>query len=86
VLEDEQVFTFEAQIEIVQLPAGDLAGQTLAEAAVRSETGAVVLAVIRGDDILTDLDEQAFRLADDDAVVVAGTSESIRSFEATFIS
>lgn len=86
ILEDEQVFAFEAQVEIVQLPAGDLAGQTLAEAAVRSETGTVVLAVVRGDDILTDLDAQAFRLAEDDAVVVAGTSKSIRSFEATFLS
>jgi len=85
ILEDERVFTFEAQIEIVQLPADNLAGQTLAEAAVRPETGAVVLAVVRGDQILTDLDAQDFRLADDDAVVVAGTSESIRTFEAAFL-
>ena len=85
ILEDEQVFTFEAQIEIVQLPAGDLVGQTLAEAAVRSETGVVVLAVVRDEEVLTDLDARDFLLADGDAVVVAGTSESVRNFEAAFL-
>lgn len=85
ILEDEQVFTFEAQIEIVQLPAGDLVGQTLAEAAVRSETGVVVLAVVRDEEVLTDLDAHDFLLADGDAVVVAGTSESVRNFEAAFL-
>jgi K+/H+ antiporter YhaU regulatory subunit KhtT len=85
ILKDEQVFTFEAQIEIVKLPVGNLVGQTLAEAEVRSETGTVVLAVVRGDDMITELDPDAFRFIEDDAVVIAGTSESVRNFEAAFL-
>jgi Trk K+ transport system NAD-binding subunit len=85
ILKDEQVFTFEAQIEIVKLPAGDLVGQTLAEAEVRSEAGVVVLAVVRGADTLMELDSNTFRFAEGDAVVIAGTSESVRRFEAAFL-
>ena len=84
ILEDEQVLTFEAQIEIVQLPAGELAGQTLAEAEVRPETGAVVLAAVRDDAMITELDPDAFRFAEGDDVVLAGTSESVRTFETAF--
>jgi len=85
ILKDEQVFTFEAQIEIVKLPAGDLVGQTLAEAEVRSEAGVVVLAVVRGADTLMELDPNTFRFAEGDAVVIAGTRESVRRFEAAFL-
>lgn len=84
VLEDEEVFTFEAQIEIVKLPAGNLAGQTLTEADVRSKTEAVVLAAVRDDAMITELDPDAFRFAEGDDVVLAGTTDSVRAFEATF--
>ena len=46
-LEDEETFTPETQIDIVRLPVGKLAGQTLAEAEVRTRTGTTVLAVLR---------------------------------------
>lgn len=84
-LEDEEVFTFEAQIEIVKLPAGALGGQTLAAAAVREETGVTVLAIIRDDDTLVDVDSTAFEIQEDDEVVLAGTTESIRRFETAFL-
>ena len=84
-LEDEEVLTFEQQIEIVKLPAGRLAGTTLAEANVQSETGAVVLAVHRDDETQVDVDPSRFEIAEDDALVIAGTSESIRRFEAQYL-
>lgn len=84
ILEDEEVLTFEAQIEIVKLPVGRLAGQTLAAAAVRNRSGVTVLAAVRDEDTITDLDPQSFRFAEDDDVVIAGTSESVRRFEAQF--
>ncbi len=85
ILDDERVFAFGAQIEIVQLPAGDLAGQTLSAAAVHTRTGVTVLAVVRGDDTLTGLDPADFELSDGDDVVIAGTSENVRDFEALFL-
>jgi len=60
-------------------------GQTLAEAEVRSEAGVVVLAVVRGADTLMELDPNTFRFAEGDAVVIAGTRESVRRFEAAFL-
>jgi Trk K+ transport system NAD-binding subunit len=86
ILEDERVFTFGAQIEIVQLPAGDLVGQTLAECAVQNRAGVTVLAVVREGDTLTDLDPHAFQFQPEDAVIVAGTSTNVRRFESEFLS
>lgn len=83
--EDEEVLTFEAQIEIVKLPVGRLAGHTLTEAAVHSETGATVLAAIRHGDTLTDLDPHSFQFDEGDCIVLAGTSDSVRRFEAQFL-
>jgi K+/H+ antiporter YhaU regulatory subunit KhtT len=83
--EDEEVLTFEAQIEIVKLPVGRLAGHTLTEAAVHSETGATVLAAIRNEDTLTDLDPHSFEFDEGDHIVLAGTSDSVRRFEAQFL-
>ncbi|WP_136718422.1 potassium channel family protein [Halorientalis salina] len=84
VFDDEEVLAYDQQIEVVKLPPGDLAGQTLADAAIRSETGCTVVAVERGDEMLTEFDPQTFEFESDDAVVVAGTDESIGKFEAAF--
>ena len=84
-VEDEEIFTFEAQVEIVNLPAGRLAGETLATARVRNRTGATVLAVLRDETTVSDPDPTGFTFAEGDHVVVAGTGESIRYFEAEFL-
>jgi K+/H+ antiporter YhaU regulatory subunit KhtT len=84
-VEDEEIFTFEAQVEIVDLPAGRLAGETLATARVRNRTGATVLAVLRDETTISDPDPAGFTFAEGDHVVVAGTGESIRYFEAEFL-
>jgi Trk K+ transport system NAD-binding subunit len=84
-VEDEEIFTFEAQVEIVDLPAGRLAGETLATARVRNRTGATVLAVLRDETTISDPDPTGFTFAEGDHVVVAGTGECIRTFEAEFL-
>ncbi|WP_276254623.1 potassium channel family protein [Halomontanus rarus] len=91
IFEDEEVLAFDTQIDVVRAPAGRLAGRTLAESAVRSETGCTVLAVVkggRGDDeheTITDFDPHSFRLEADDDVILAGTDESVRAFEERYL-
>jgi Trk K+ transport system NAD-binding subunit len=85
VLEDEEVLTFEHQVEVVKLPAGRLVGSTLADARVRAETSVVVLAVQRGDTTHVDVDPHAFEIAQDDALVIAGMSDNIRHFETQYL-
>ena len=84
-LEDETVFQVDTQIEIVNLPVGRLAGETLAGARVRNQTGASVLAVRRGEDTVADPDPHDFVFHDDDQVVIAGTNGCIRRFEQAYL-
>jgi len=84
VLDDEEVLTFEQQVEIVKLPAGRLAGNTLAEAEVQAETGAVVLAVDRNDETHVDIDPTTFDIEEGDVLVIAGTTDSILRFETRY--
>lgn len=84
ILEDEEIYTYEAQIEIAKLPVGALASHTLSGAAVRTRTGATVLAIVRDGETITELDPDAFTIAAGDDVIVAGTNESVRRFESTF--
>jgi len=81
IFEDEDVLAYDQQIEVVKLPSGDLAGQTLADAAIRTETGCTVVAVERNENLITEFDPQSFQFANDDALVIAGTDESVSAFE-----
>ncbi|WP_420028454.1 potassium channel family protein [Haloglomus litoreum] len=85
VFEDEEVLGYSQRIEVVQAPAGDLAGRTLAEERVRERTGCTVLAVDRDGETLTHLDPHEFVFDDTDEVVVAGTDESVQRFEEQFV-
>lgn len=85
VFEDEEVLGYHQRIEVVQLPAGDLAGRTLAAERVHETTGCTVLAVERDGETLTDLDPQELVFGPEDEVVVAGTEESVAAFEAQFL-
>jgi Trk K+ transport system NAD-binding subunit len=84
VFEDEEVLGYHQRIEVVQLPAGGLAGRTLADAAVRETTDCTVLAVKREGDTITDIDPHEFVFEPTDEVVVAGTDASVERFEAQF--
>jgi len=85
VLTDEEVLSFQTKIDVVRLEAGGLAGQTLAEADVRAETGCTVVAAVRGDDVITSLDPDEFVFRDDDRPVVVGTDNGVRRFEEHYL-
>ena len=78
---DEEVVAPTTQIELVRTAAPALAGQSLGGADVRSRTGATVIAVERGDHVVTDLGP-GFTIRPDDMLVVAGTDTSINRFNA----
>ena len=86
VFDDEAVLAYSKQVSVVRLPAGELAGSTLAADAVRSRTGSTVIAVLRDDETITDIDPEAFRFADGDDVIIAGDDEAIRAFEDRYVS
>jgi Trk K+ transport system NAD-binding subunit len=85
VFEDEEVLGYSQRIEVVQVPAGGLAGHTLAAERVRERTGCTVVAVHRDGDTVTDMNPHEFVLDDGDEVVVAGTDESVQRFEERFL-
>ncbi|MFC4553148.1 MULTISPECIES: potassium channel family protein [Halorussus] len=79
ILEEEEVISMDKQVELVRTTAPELAGQTLAEADIRSRTGCTVIAVERDGEVITDLGPD-FRLWREDAVVVAGTDDGVNEF------
>lgn len=85
IFEDESVLAVDKQIDVVKLPVGRLAGRTLVEADVRSETGSVVLVVVRDGETISELDPATFEFEPGDEVVIAGTDESVYRFETTFL-
>lgn len=85
IFEDETSLAAEKQIDLVQLPAGKLAGQSLIQSDVRSETGCTILAVVRGEEKITSLDPQNFKFKEGDEVIVAGTDASIHQFEKQYL-
>lgn len=76
---DEDVMSFDKQVDIVRTSAPSLTGQTLEEANIRSQTGSTVVAVERDSTVLTDLDP-SFRIEANDALVVAGTDDAVTRF------
>jgi len=84
VFEDEEVLTYEQQVRVARLPAGDLAGSTLVAERVRSETGATVVAIVRDGERLVEFDPETETITAEDEVVVAGADEAIARFERQF--
>jgi Trk K+ transport system NAD-binding subunit len=78
---DEEVISFDQQIEIVRVDCGALVGRTLAEADVRARTGITVIAVERDEEVITDLGPD-FRIRHGDDLVVAGTDADMNRFAA----
>ncbi|MDF9744546.1 potassium channel family protein [Natrinema salsiterrestre] len=85
VFEDEEVLAVDRQIDVVKLPAGRLAERTVVDADVRSRTGCTVLAAVRDGETITEFDPASFTVQEGDEVVLAGTDESVRSFEEAFL-
>lgn len=78
---NEDVISFDQQVEVVRVPAGDLAGQTLEESDIRARTSCTVIAVERDDEIITDL-APTFRFQHGDSVIVAGPDSGITQLTA----
>ncbi len=83
--DDETSLAAEKQIDLVQLPAGSLAGSTLAESDVRRQTGCTILAAVRDGEKITALDPNKFTFKSGDDVIVAGTDSSIHQFEKKYL-
>ncbi len=84
VLEDEDLLAYDTQVSVVRTSAPGLAGRTLADANVRSETGCSVVAIVRDGETITEFDPAATTPEPDDDVVVAGTDEDLSRFERRF--
>lgn len=84
VFEDEEVLTYETQVNVVRLPASGLEGTTLADEEVRTKTGCTVVAVVRNGETITGFDPTEFIFEADDKVVITGTDEAITRFEQRF--
>jgi len=81
IIEEEEVLTPLRQVDLVRTSAPGLVGQSLAGADVRSRTGCTVVAIERGDELLTTLDPDLVVEAGD-TLVVAGTDEAMHAFTA----
>jgi Trk K+ transport system NAD-binding subunit len=78
---DEEVMSFDKQIEIIRTRCPGLAGQTLREADVRARTGCTVIAVERDGATITEVGPD-FELRAGDEVVVVGTDADVNRFAA----
>jgi len=76
---EEEVITFDQQVEVIRTEAGALAGQTLQQANVRARTGCTVVAVERDGEFISDLDP-SFAIRNGDDLVVVGPDGDISEF------
>ncbi|MFB6154204.1 MAG: TrkA family potassium uptake protein [Halodesulfurarchaeum sp.] len=76
---DEDVITYDTQIDVVRTAAPRFEGRTLSDAEIRARTGCTVIAVEREESVVTDLGPN-FRIEDGDRLVVAGADEDIATF------
>jgi len=82
-LEDEDVLTPDTQFSIVRTAASELAGTTLADADVRTKTGATVVAVERNGTLITDPGPDS-TVQEGDTLIVAGSDECVNDFTEQF--
>ena len=83
VLADRDVVSLDTHVEVVRTEAPTLVGRTVGEAAVRERTGCTVIAVERGEELVTDVGQET-RIERGDELVVAGTDDGVRAFERAF--
>ena len=79
ILEDEDVVSFDTQVQVVRTTAPGLVGRTLGDAEVRSRTGCTVVGVERNDEVVTDVGPD-FRVEAGDELLIAGTDEGTNRF------
>jgi Trk K+ transport system NAD-binding subunit len=80
---EEDIISYDKQVEVVRFKPGTLVGETLAGADIRAETGCTVIAIERNGKVITDLAPD-FEIRDGDDVIVAGPDENITEFAARY--
>jgi Trk K+ transport system NAD-binding subunit len=76
---EEDVISFDQQIEVVRIPVGVLAGESLASADIRARTGCTIIAIERDGDLLTEFDPD-FRFQRGDEAIAVGPDERVTDF------
>ena len=77
----EDVITFDQGVEVVRLPVGALAGQTIASADIRAKSGCTVIAIQRDGELIADFDP-TFSFQSGDEVIVTGPDDRVNAFAA----
>ncbi|QCW04048.1 TrkA family potassium uptake protein [Natrinema pallidum] len=80
-IEGEEILTPETQFELIRTTAPGIAGRSLGAVDLRARTGCTVVAVERGEELLTDLGPE-FVVHEDDMLIVAGSDEAVNRFVA----
>ena len=83
-LTNRDVLSMEQQVEVVRLTAPGLVGRSLGDANVRDETSCTVMAIERNGDVRTEVGPET-TIEPGDELVIVGTDEGIRAFEAAFV-
>jgi Trk K+ transport system NAD-binding subunit len=79
----EEAVAVDPQLKVLKVSAAGLENQHPAEAGIREKTGCSVVAVERGDELVTEFGAD-FRFRSDDVIYVCGSSVTTRSYLATF--
>jgi Trk K+ transport system NAD-binding subunit len=82
-LPDRDVMSLKQQVKVIREQVPGLVGQTIAEANIRDRTGCTVVAIERGDEVITEIGADT-RIEPGDEIVVAGTGDGIHTFERVF--
>ncbi|MEF8861793.1 MAG: NAD-binding protein [Haloarculaceae archaeon] len=82
-LTDHDVLSIEQQIRMTRELVPSLAGETIEGANIRDRTGCTVIAIVRTDEVITDVGPDT-AVESDDELVIVGTDEGIRTFERVF--
>jgi len=82
-LPDRDVMSLKQQVKVIREQVPGLVGQTIAEANIRDRTGCTVVAIERGDQLITEIVADT-RIEPGDEIVVAGTNDGIHTFERVF--
>lgn len=83
VLPGEEVISLDTRVDVVRTTASGVAGQTLAEANVRSRTGCTVVGIKRDGDVVTEFGPE-FRFRGDDELIIVGTDKGTNRFIEVF--
>ena len=81
--QEKEGYSIPAQLKLLKAPAGALVGRHPADLDVRARTGCSVVAVERGDSLLTNF-EPDFRFAAEDAVFICGSQQGVERFQADY--